>query len=127
MPVIYLPKKFIENCQKYIEKHPRAGDDPADFIARCGRLGLWYLDKMLTEEEKRDCPCPDDEGDKAEPFQDGDEEGDKKIPVYIPDKDFEAVRRLVVRKLGITTTVTAWYLICVFMVMYGYWELPPKV
>ena len=127
MPVIYLPKKFIENCQKYLEKYPRAGDDPADFIARCGRLGLWYLEKMLTEEERRDDPCPDIGGDKAGLPQGGSGEGGEKIPVYIPDKDFEVVKRLIVRKLGITTTATAWYLICVFMVTHGYWELPPKV
>jgi hypothetical protein len=127
MPMIYLPKKFIQNCQRYLEKNPRAGDDVGDFVARCGRLGLYYLEKLLTPEEARDCPGDNRGRGSAEILDSGGEEEGEKVPIYLPDRDFERVKSLVVKKLGITTTATAWYLLCVFMVMYGYWELPPKV
>jgi hypothetical protein len=131
MPAVYLPKKFVERCQRYLEEHPEAADDVSEFIARCGRLGLWYLDKLLTEEEKRD--CPEDPGDRHDdpPTMEGDEaherKGVEKVAIRLPDRDYEKVRRLVVEKLGITTTVIAWYILCTFMVLHGYWELPPRI
>jgi len=116
-----------------LEGHPEAADNVDEFIARCGRLGLRYLDRLqiLTEEEKRD--CPEDPGNRHDgpPTMEGDERHERKevekVPVRIPDRDYEKVRRLVVEKLGITTTAVAWYILCTFMVLHGYWRLPPKI
>ena len=136
MPTLYLPVKFIQRCQRYLDSNPRVADDVADFISRCGRLGLWYLDRLLTEEEKRDCvfdPNSPNRRGRNRFFIDKDGNIDnrkykgEKIPIYIPDKDYERVEQLVVKKLGITTTVISWYILCVFMVIAGYWELPPKI
>jgi hypothetical protein len=130
MPIIRLPQKFIERCQRYLMEHPEAAEDVQDLILRCGRLGLWYLDKLLTEEEKRDCPSSDDKDEGGNPPAmegDVDDERPGKVIIYIPEKEHERVRKLVVEKLGIVSTVTAWYVLCTFMVLYGYWELPPKI
>jgi len=101
-------------------------EDVADFIARCGRLGLLYLDKLTTEDEH--CVPNSSRGRRNRFFIDKDGNVDnreykgEKDPVYIPEKDYEKVEQLVVRKLEITTTVVSWYTLCVFMVTAGYWE-----
>jgi hypothetical protein len=132
MPAIYLPRKFIERCEEYLKNHPGLADDAADFIARCGRLGLRYLEKVTTEEERK--YCVDKPRREADPFiidgegnMDNKEYRGEKVAIYIPKKDLEKVEELVVRKLAITTTVVSWYVLCVFMVIAGYWELPPKI
>jgi hypothetical protein len=131
MPTVSLPRKFIERCQRYLEENPRAADNVADFITRCGRLGLWYLEKLTTEEERKHCgnPRKDNRRNHVNPLKNNETEKHRseKVFVYIPDKDYAYVEKLVVEKLGITTTVISWYILCVFMVVMGYWELPPKI
>jgi hypothetical protein len=125
MGTLTLPRKFIERCEAYIQKNPGIADDAADFIARCGRLGLLYLEKVTTPEERAHCSPPNNNERKSP--EDSREYRGEKVNIYIPDRDFKRVEELAVRKLGITTTVAAWYILCVFNVIAGYWELPPKV
>lgn len=137
MPSIYFPEKFVVRCQRYIEKNPDLADSVDEFVARCGRLGLKYLQLITTEEEKTRCnPLAKDK--LWNPFVEVANEGgsievdsikhrDGKVRVNLPDKDYKRVEELVVKKLGITATATAWYMLCVFTVMMGYWQLPPKV
>jgi hypothetical protein len=125
MAVLTLPRKFIVRCEKHLQENPRLADDVADFIARCGRLGLLYLEKVTTPDERAHCNPPNN-NDRERPAGSRQYKGEK-VNIYIPDRDFKRIEELAVNKLGITTTVTAWYILCVFNVLAGYWELPPKV
>jgi hypothetical protein len=135
MPTYYLPVKFVQRCQKYLELNPEVADDVADFVERCGRLGLKYLEKILKGEDKQGKQNSKEGRDKPWPLRDillieedsNTVPGDPKPTVYVSDKDYRKVEELVVQKLGLTTTAISWYILCVFMVTMGYWKLPPKV
>ena len=132
MVTIAVPRKFVERCQRYLRENPMAGNDVADFIARCGRLGLLYLEKLTTAEERAHCEAPRNTRKPDWLINDGeviDNRGyrGEKVYLHVPERDFRRIDELVVKKLGITNTVVSWYILCVFNVLAGYWQLPPKV
>ncbi len=132
MPQIYFPGKFVERCRRFIEQNPDLAEDVHEFIARCGRLGLKYLRLVITEEEGGRFNPPHSPNNWTPFIKDDDaidkkEYNGRKVKINLPDKDYKQIQELVVRKLGITSTVTAWYMLCVFIVMMGYWQLPPKI
>ena len=122
MPYMYFPKKFVEKCEEFVENHPEVASDVRDFMVRCVRLGFHKLRDIYPEELLKDCPVS------------GDLPGDPKIRVennrvriYFPDRDFEMIKKVIVKKLGLVSTAPAWVSTCVLMVLMGYWELPMKL
>ena len=122
MAVIRVPKKLLERCEEFLKKNPDLADNPKDLIQRCGRLGLRYLRQYCSGLKD----CPGHLGGGRDPDRGGVERGGL-VPVYVPARDFNEIKRLAVDKLGICTSVSNFYMLSAYMVLFGYWSLPPKI
>jgi len=107
MAVIRVPRRLLERCEEFLRENPDLADNPKDLVKRCGRLGLRYLRKHSPGQ--------------------GGAEGGGLVPIYVPAKDYEEVKRLAVDELGICNSVSNFYMLSIYMVLFGYWELPPKI
>ena len=122
-------KRFIEKCQEYIDQNPSLAVDVREFIRRCGRLGLLELSKLLGD-------CDDEKGKSYYTYSSRrrrsnadanshNTSSNSTTSVYIPDDEVGKVREFI-RKHGLFKTVISFYYFCAWMVMLGYWKLPPK-
>lgn len=105
-----------------MKENPDLADNPKDLIKRCGRLGLRYLRQYCSGLKD----CPGHPSGRQDADQGVDERGGL-VPIYVPAKDFEEIKRLAVDKLGICTSVSNFYMLSTYMVLFGYWRLPPKI
>ncbi|RLI29057.1 hypothetical protein DRO58_00730 [Candidatus Bathyarchaeota archaeon] len=118
------PKKFVERCQRFAEEHPDLARDANELVERCGRLGMRFFSKLYGGDER----LPDSGRRKRRrKFEERLMEGENWVPLYLPDEDVKTIREVFVEKYQITSTATAFYMLCTYMVLLGYWELPIKI
>ena len=98
-----------------------------EFIRRCGRLGLLELSKLLgdCDEEKSYYNTYSSRKKRSNADANSHTSSNPVTSVYIPDDEVSRVREFI-RKHGLFKTVISFYYFCAWMVMLGYWKLPPK-
>ena len=119
---MYFPKKLVERCGEFVEKHPEVASDVRDFMVRCVRLGFHKLREVYPEDMPKGYALPEYPSGSPRIRVEGD-----RVRIYFPDKDFEAIRKVIVERLGLVSTATTWVSFCVLMVLWGYWKLPIKL
>ena len=117
MATFHFTRKFVERCQDFIRNNPRIAESPQKLILRAGRMAVYILSEKFG-----DCEDPEETPLENEPSGEFREET---IPIRIPDKDVQQVRRLI-RKLGLGRTVINFYYFATWMVLLGIWKLPEK-
>jgi len=121
-------KRFIEKCQEYIAQNPSLATDVGEFIRRCGRLGLLELSKSLgdcDEEERKSYYAYSSRRKRSNADTNSHTSSNPVTSIYVPDEEVNKVRKFI-RKHGLFRTVISFYYFCTWMVMLGYWKLPPK-
>ena len=122
-------KRFIEKCQEYIDQNPSLARDVGEFIRRCGRLGLLELSKLLgdcNEEGEGEYYSYSFRRKRSNVGINSSNVGSNPtVSIYVPDEEVNRVREFI-QKHGLFKTVISFYYFCTWMVMLGYWKLPPK-
>jgi len=122
--MVRFPRKFIERCQKFAEEHPNLARDANELVERCGRLGILFFSKLYGVS----APLPESvRGRRRERFEERLARGGEWIALYLPEDDVKMIKEVFVDGLQITSTVTSFYMLCTYMVLLGYWELPVRV
>lgn len=122
--MIRFPRKFVERCQKFAEEHPDLARDANELVERCGRLGIKFFSKLYG----RDGRLPESSHrERRKKFEERLKEGENWVALYLPDEDVKTIKEIFVEKHQITSTATAFYMLCTYMVLLGYWELPIKI